>query len=207
MSKVLFAIENLCYLDNGPYSLTVEAHEIIGLSGSSGIGKTQMLRAMVECIPYSGRIVFAEQSPDFFLPSKWRRLVSLVPAESAWWHERVGEHFMATCADGELYKVLDDLGFAGDILSWSVDRLSTGERQRLALARALVLKPSILLLDEPCSALDRVSTERVERLLTAYRDNADTALIWVSHDDEQLRRVACCCYQVKRETLEPRWHH
>lgn len=205
MSRSLFAIKNLCYLQNGPYSLTVEEHEVIGLSGASGIGKTQLLRAMVETIFYSGAIYFKGQKPKNYSPSQWRRLVSLVPAESMWWGEYVGDHFPKEKSEVVLSSLLEDLGFTSDILSWQIERLSTGERQRLALARALVLQPALVLLDEPCSALDSQSTDRVERILLRYRKRDDTALIWVSHDEEQLKRVADRCYQVDQRGLSVRW--
>ena len=205
MNQSLFAIENLCYLQNGPYDLTVEEHEIIGLSGTSGIGKTQLLRAMVETIFYSGAIYYKGQKPENYSPSQWRRLVSLVPAESMWWGEYVGDHFLKEESEVILSSLLEDLGFTSEILSWQIERLSTGERQRLALARALVLQPAVALLDEPCSALDSQSTDRVEKILLHYRKRDDTALIWVSHDQDQLKRVADRCYQVEQHGLSVRW--
>jgi ABC-type iron transport system FetAB ATPase subunit len=69
-----------------------------------------------------------------------------------------------------------------------VDRLSTGERQRLALARALQLGPQVLLLDEPTSALDPPSVRQVEALLAA-RVEAGCALLLVSHDPDQPNRL------------------
>lgn len=205
MNLSLFTIENLCYLHNGPYNLTVEEHEVIGLSGVSGIGKTQLLRAMVETIFYSGAIYYKGQKPENFSPSQWRRLVSLVPAESMWWGEYVGDHFPREKPEVVLSTLLEDLGFSSDILSWQIERLSTGERQRLALARALVIQPVVVLLDEPCSALDSQSTDRVEKILLRYRKRDDTALIWVSHDREQLKRVADRCYQLNKQGLSLRW--
>ena len=205
MNHSLFIINNLCYLDNGPYNLTVAEHEVIGLSGVSGIGKTQLLRAMVETIFYSGSISFKDQRPDSFSPSQWRQLVGLVPAESMWWGECVGDHFPED-ESGDVFSALfAELGFSTDVWSWQIERLSTGERQRLALARALVLEPAVVLLDEPCSALDRRSTERVERLLLRYRQREETALLWVSHDREQLKRVADRCFQVHQHGLQLLW--
>ncbi|MDJ0622994.1 MAG: ATP-binding cassette domain-containing protein [Desulfocapsaceae bacterium] len=205
MNRSLFAIENLCYLQNGPYSFTIDEHEIIGLSGASGVGKTQLLRAMVETILYSGSLYFKGQKPEKFSPSQWRRLISLVPAESMWWGEYVSDHFPDEETEVILATLLEELGFTPEIVSWQVERLSTGERQRLALARALVLQPAVLLLDEPCSALDSQSTELVETLLLRYRQRSETALIWVSHDEEQLKRVADRCFQVDQRGLHVRW--
>jgi ABC-type iron transport system FetAB ATPase subunit len=207
MNSALLQVEDLRFLDNGPYSFSVQEHEVIGLSGKSGIGKTQLLRAIVETINYHGSLLFKGSSPEKYSPSQWRRLVALIPAEPQWWRESVGEHFAEDVPRQLLQRMVVDLGFEVDILSWKIERLSTGERQRLAMARALILNPAILLLDEPCSALDAQATQKVERLLLTYKDKPDSALVWVSHDDEQLQRVASCCYQVHHNSLEVRWQH
>lgn len=205
MNSALLQVNNLRFLNNGPYSFSVHEHEVFGLSGKSGVGKTQLLRAIVETINYHGSIAYRGSSPEKYSPSQWRRLVALVPAESQWWRESVAEHFAEDVPQHVLKTYMVDLGFETDILAWRIERLSTGERQRLALARALVLNPAIVLLDEPCSALDVQSTERVEKLLLTYKEKPDTALVWVSHDDEQLTRVASRCHQVHHHSLELRW--
>ena len=205
MNSAILQVNELEFLDNGPYSFAVQEHEIVGLSGESGIGKTQLLRAIVETINYRGTIVYKGNCSEEYSPSQWRRMIALVPAESQWWRESVGEHFAEDVSCHFLQTLMVDLGFEVDILSWKIERLSTGERQKLALARALVLNPAVVLLDEPCSALDAHSTERVEKLLLSYKDKEDTALVWVSHDDEQLRRVTTRCYRVHHHSLEVRW--
>ena len=93
MNSVLFQVNDLRFLDNGPYSFSVREHEVLGLSGKSGIGKTQLLRALVETINYHGSILFKGSSPQKYSPSQWRRLIALVPAEAQWWRESVAEHF------------------------------------------------------------------------------------------------------------------
>jgi phosphate transport system ATP-binding protein len=66
--------------------------------------------------------------------------------------------------------------------------LSGGQQQRLCIARALAVEPEILLLDEPCSALDPAATERVEELLTGLK--RDYTLVMVTHNIQQAARVA-----------------
>ncbi len=205
MSGALFQVNDLCYLANGPYSFSVHAHDIIGFSGASGVGKTQMLRALVESILYEGTILYNGNPPEFYTPSQWRQLVALVPAEAQWWRESVAEHFPHTVSADLVTTLIDELGFEPEILSWKIERLSTGERQRLALARALCLNPAVVLLDEPCSALDSQATTRVEKILDKYRSRPDTALIWVSHDSEQLKRMANCCFEVFPSKLKSLW--
>jgi len=201
-TDVLFSVKDLTYLDNGPYSFEVKENEIFGLTGVSGIGKTQMLRALVEVIAYGGEIRLGGALSSSFPAPEWRKKVAFVPAESSWWQDSVGEHFPATHQGWPNNNWIDQLGFASDVLSWKVSRLSTGEKQRLALARALINEPSILLLDEPCSALDAHSVAMVEEILCRYKNRNQTALIWVSHDLDQLDRVATRFFGVGRSGIE-----
>ena len=117
---------------------------------------------------------------------EWRRLVGYVPAEPGWWAETVGEHFGNWTAAAA---VLGKLGFSEEAKSWPIARLSTGERLRLALVRALIVGPKVLLLDEPTAALDLASVEAVESLI-ADRIWAGLAVLWVTHDAGQARRIA-----------------
>lgn len=78
---------------------------------------------------------------------------------------------------------------------------STGERQRFALLRLLENKPRVLLLDEPTAALDEKNTLAVETLLLNYLKNHQAAAIWVSHDPEQLQRVATKRLHIKKHNM------
>jgi UDP-glucose/iron transport system ATP-binding protein len=86
--------------------------------------------------------------------------------------------------------LLAELGFDRDVMTADVHRLSSGERQRLALLRLLMGQPRVLLLDEPTASLDPPNARRVESLLARYREVWDAAILWVSHDPLQVRRVA-----------------
>ena len=117
---------------------------------------------------------------------EWRRLVGYVPAEPGWWAETVGEHFGNWTAAAA---ALGKLGFPEEAKSWPISRLSTGERLRLALVRALIMRPKVLLLDEPTAGLDAASVAAVEAQI-ATRIRAGLAVLWVTHDPVQAGRIA-----------------
>ena len=75
-----------------------------------------------------------------------------------------------------------------DILNQSGNSLSGGQQQRLCIARAIAVKPEILLLDEPCSALDPISTAKIEELITELK--ADYTVVIVTHNMQQAARVS-----------------
>ncbi|HEY9149840.1 MAG TPA: ATP-binding cassette domain-containing protein [Gammaproteobacteria bacterium] len=168
-----------------PVSLSVEPGQRVMISGGSGAGKTLLLRAIADLDPHQGELRL-EDVPSHNMPAtRWRAQVCYVSSESQWWSERVAEHFATAVPE-----LCQSLGFPPDVLEWAVRRLSSGERQRLALARALALRPRVLLLDEPTANLDPDNTARVERLVCEYCKKENAAVLWVSHDPEQRRRLA-----------------
>ena len=169
-----------------PASLSLSAGECIAIRGPSGAGKTLLLRAIVDLDPNEGVVCLDGRDRSTLAGPEWRRLVGYVPAEPGWWGDTVGEHFSEWTAALALVR---DLGFPKDAKAWPISRLSTGERLRLALIRALMVGPKVLLLDEPTAALDPASVAAVESLIAA-RVRAGLAVLWVTHDAEQAKRIA-----------------
>jgi ABC-type multidrug transport system ATPase subunit len=190
-------IERLATKLIGPISFEIAAGECLALMGPSGAGKSLLLRAIVDLDPSTGKVTVGERARDDVPANAWRKLVALVPAESGWWADLVGEHFPAKLDATEL---LGKLGLA-DALQWEVGRLSSGERQRLALARAVCRKPQVLLLDEPTASLDEHATGLVEELI---RDccGAGMALMLVTHDRRQAERMADRLLQMRDGRIE-----
>jgi putative ABC transport system ATP-binding protein len=169
-----------------PVSFSLAAGECIAVKGPSGAGKTLLLRAIADLDPNQGLVSLEGRDRSTIPGPEWRRLVGYVPAEPGWWAETVGEHFGEWAAAAA---VLTNLGFPEETKSWPISRLSTGERLRLALVRALIIRPKVLLLDEPTAALDAASVAAVEAVI-ASRIRGGLAVLWVTHDAGQARRIA-----------------
>lgn len=122
----------------------------------------------------------------------WRRMIGILPAESRWWNDDVGSHFGDACKSW-----LSMLSLEDDTMSWSVSRLSSGERQRLALVRLLCNRPKALLLDEPTASLDPDGVRRTEEVIRSYRTETGSPVLWVSHDPEQIARVSTRHFEIR----------
>ena len=168
-------------------SLSISTGEVVCISGASGSGKTRLLRAVADLEPHGGDCMLGDIRQSATPAHRWRARVMMIPAESQWWHETVGEHFDADADAGDF---LDALDLPGDANEWSIDRLSSGEKQRLALIRALLCEPRALLLDEPTANLDAESIRRVERWLLEIIERRELPALWVAHDAEQIQRVS-----------------
>lgn len=181
----------------GEVNLSIEAGECVMLSGPSGSGKTVLLRAVADLDQHEGDVLIDDQPCSSMSAHKWRARVGLLTAESQWWYTTVGEHF-GQCAKEYLHV----LGFEQVVMDWRIDRLSSGEKQRLALLRLLCNQPDVLLLDEPSANLDRDSRERLEKLVQQYQQDNDVAVLWVSHDEEQISRLANRHFVIESSALK-----
>lgn len=195
-NKPVFTLQDISVNGLSPISLTISAGECIAISGPSGSGKSLLLRALADLIPHAGEAFYKEQACSSVPPTEWRTQVGMLPAESSWWEEQVGDHFAQRCDEK-----LKALGFSTEVYHWAVNRCSTGERQRLALLRLLCLQPDVLLLDEPTASLDQDNVVAVESLIKEYLQQSGI-VIWVSHDQNQIQRVATRHYKIVGKELQ-----
>lgn len=213
MSRRALEVENLTVRDGeklilNKISLGIDRGEILGVIGPAGSGKTTLLRAINRMIDLDGLTVegqiYLEGTPAFGahvdITSLRRKagivfsipmtLPSSISANLQFGPSLVGnlsakesaERIQECLRDSYLWEEVKDR------LDMPAGNLSGGQQQRLCLARALMLKPPILLLDEPCSGLDPISTAKIEEALTHLKKVM--AVVLVTNNVKQASRVS-----------------
>lgn len=194
----MLKIEGLTRPGLKPVTLELPEGSCTTIEGPSGSGKTLLLRAIADLDPSQGRVSLNGRSREDMPAPHWRRKVCYLPAEPGWWAETLPPHFK----DWEKAKeCCARLGLKPDLAERPLRLLSTGERLRLALARALEGNPSVLLLDEPTGPLDREASRAVEDILLE-RQKAGAILIWVTHDPNQAERIGAPRFRMCEGRLE-----
>ena len=184
----------------GPFELSLGRGTCAAITGASGSGKSLFLRMVADLDPNEGEVWLNEQARAAMAAPAWRKQVTYVAAESGWWAEIVLQHFPHRGRD-EIATLASSLGLRAELLDAPVAQLSTGEKQRLALVRALLPAPPVLLLDEPTGPLDEESVVRVEALLR-QRMAAGTSILLVTLDPKQAERLGDRRYRMAARRLE-----
>jgi ABC-type transport system involved in cytochrome bd biosynthesis fused ATPase/permease subunit len=168
------------------------AGELVRLSAPSGAGKSTLLLALSRLIPYEGRLRLGEVDATDTPPHEWRRAVGLATHPPICLEDNLGDELLApyklavrsddTPPDSaECEATLASLGLEFP-LAHPTERLSQGERSRVALARALLCRPSVLLLDEPTANLDKSSARLAAAAVDAFVSRGGRALV-ATHDE------------------------
>lgn len=197
----LLAVEGLHGFGVGPLSIELAIGERLAVMGASGAGKSLFLRQIADLDPGEGRLSLRGEARDGMTAMSWRRRVMLVPAQAGWWAPTGADHF----EEGKLAMAATlaaRLMLPTDILDREIRVLSTGERQRLSLVRALSRQPEVLLLDEPTSGLDPEAVAATEALLLE-KCGEGLGIVMVTHDGVQARRMANRCFIMTRGSLAP----
>jgi ABC-type iron transport system FetAB ATPase subunit len=171
----------------GPFDFEAAPGECLAITGPSGAGKSLLLRMIADLDPNEGQAYLDGLERRTMSAPAWRRKMLYSAAEPGWWHERIADHF-----PGEELAIAREmaprLALSPALLDGLVAQLSTGERQRVALIRALALSPPVLLLDEPTGALDEDSTRLVEQVLHDQLA-AGVTIVIVTHSAAQAGRL------------------
>jgi iron(III) transport system ATP-binding protein len=183
-------------------SFDVADGEFYTLLGPSGCGKTTTLRSVAGLEePSSGRMTIADQvifdsAKGIFVPANQRRLGMVFQSYAVWPHMSVfdntafplrmqpGKRWGDADIRGLAMRTLETMGLA-EFASRSAAQLSGGQQQRLALARALVAEPSLLLLDEPLSNLDALLREQMRSELRRLQKDVGVTAVYVTHDQSE----------------------
>lgn len=172
-------------------SLTIGTGEIVSILGPSGSGKTTLLNVILGLTEIDdGRIIFDGQDLSR-VPMKDRGFnivfqdYALFPNLNAYDNIIYGlRNHPGISTSEEVNELIDLLGLK-EHLKKRIDQLSGGQKQRVALARTLVMKPKILLLDEPLSALDGVIKESIKERIQLIAKQYNLTTIIVTHDPEE----------------------
>ena len=182
-------------------TLDVFAGECIAIVGPSGSGKSLLLRQIADLDPGQGTVELEGSDRARMRGFEWRRQVVYCQAEAGWWDDAVAAHFSDLDA---ARRIAERLGLSASKLDAQVQELSTGERQRLGLVRALLLKPRVLLLDEPTAALDEQATTLVEQEWRRCLQGG-AGILLVTHNLDQAHRLGHRIFRMDAGKLEPSW--
>jgi phosphate transport system ATP-binding protein len=190
-------------------SLPVRQGEVLAMIGPSGCGKTTLLRSLnrltelTRTATLRGRILLDDVDIRQIEPTSLRRRVTMVFQQPNPFPMSVFDNIAYVLREQgsrrqrrkalapKVHSALERAGLFEEVkdnLDHPALRLSGGQQQRLCIARALAAEPEVLLLDEPCSALDPQSTQVIEDLIVKLRD--DVAVVIVTHNLQQAYRIA-----------------
>jgi tungstate transport system ATP-binding protein len=177
--------------------LEVRRGEILALVGPSGSGKSTLLRLLnflerptEGILHYEGRATDGERTP-----LELRRQVTTVFQQTVLQKASVranvayGLRLRGLAVDGQVRTLLDTVGL-GELAGAQARLLSGGEKQRVALARALIVRPRVLLLDEPTANLDPYNVGLIEQIVRAENREHGTTVVLVTHNVFQAHRLA-----------------
>jgi ABC-2 type transport system ATP-binding protein len=181
-------------------SFTVDRGETVAILGQNGSGKSTLIRLLSTLLLHDGGTarVFGH---DVFAESRAvRRLVNRVSVEASFFKKMSAAENLSYAARyygmtskqtrGEIPRILDRVGFPTERRNESMENLSRGMQQKVALARALLTSPVLLLLDEPTTGLDPRSKLEVQTFIREIRDTHESTILLCTHDLAEAEALA-----------------
>ncbi|WP_316607692.1 ABC transporter ATP-binding protein [uncultured Ruminococcus sp.] len=181
-------------------TFSVEAGRCVAILGKNGCGKSTLLSILAGVQRCDSGELLIDGHPLFSRPAELRRNIGYVPQGTPLIEElSARDNLLLWYAKAEIERelnegVLDLLGI-GDFLKTPVSKMSGGMKKRLSIGCAMQTRPPVLLLDEPCAALDIECKERILRYLSDYKSRGGT-LVLISHDPMELS--ICDEYKIMR---------
>jgi len=175
------------------FSYAFKKGNIYNIIGPSGAGKTSLLRLLNRLDdPTEGEILYRDKPLKSYQPTQLRKNLSLIFQEPYLFPGTVAsnlEYCKSDCNEDEIKFHLEQVGLDFQFSGKDVSELSVGEKQRVVIARSLILKPEILLLDEPTASLDPTSSRTIEQLILSLIDEYCLTAIMITHNPEQAKRM------------------
>jgi len=180
-NNILLAAENLSLKRQGKtilsdVSLSLHESEIVTLIGPNGAGKTSLIRILLGLSGASDGIVTRRDDLRIGYVPQRSSINPVLPL-------RVQDFLQlgARYSDDEIVRVLEEVGVS-HILNSAIQNISGGELQRVLLARALLKKPNVLVLDEPAQGVDIIGQQALYKMVSSIRDHHACGILMVSHD-------------------------
>ncbi|QTM99097.1 ATP-binding cassette domain-containing protein [Sediminibacillus dalangtanensis] len=200
--KEAVRLENVSYTADGQKILkqitgSFPEGKITTLVGPSGAGKTSLFRLMNGLrATTSGNIYVQEKPIEVYNPVELRRKVGVALQSATMISGSVFENLSLPLKlqgkeleQDDALELLDLVGLKRDSIQQNIKDLSGGQRQKLSIARTLVNRPDVLLLDEITASLDRVSQQDIEELIIRINQNYGTTIVWITHNLQQARSL------------------
>ena len=205
MSEIILTVDkvNIGYIDGKSevckdISFELEKGTILGILGDSGSGKSTLARAIVGLNKISsGEIINNANSTQMIFqdPSS-----SLNPAKKVGWileePLRIKGGYSKTERLEKVIDILNKVELSEEFIDNYPSQLSGGQKQRVAIALALILKPELIIADEPLSALDVTIAASIVKLLLRLKEEMNLSIIFISHDLRLVERICDKTYEI-----------